>query len=98
MSLTSRQRARNAEKALDALELSVTTNADRQRISQVWSGLRALDEEQMSAKGRVTEIIAALGTGYTATEAIEDLRGLIKEWEAAAVGLASPAKRKAARQ
>lgn len=41
-----RVRVAKGERALRELELSVTTQADRDRIDRVWRALRALDDEQ----------------------------------------------------
>jgi hypothetical protein len=82
--LTCRQLAQRAEVALKALELGVTTRVGTERIALVWSGLRALDDEQCAIKDRITELLDSLDTGYTVPEVIEDLRELVKAWEAAA--------------
>lgn len=48
--MTAKEAVQRAEKAMEALRLSATTETDRSRINRVWQGLRSLDEEQAIAK------------------------------------------------
>ncbi len=46
-----------AETALQELELSVLTDADRKRVARIWAGLRLLDEQQAYTKDVVEEVL-----------------------------------------
>lgn len=83
MALTCHQRVAKAEEALKAIELCITTDAGRRRLSQVWSGMRALDEEQCAIRCQIANLIDSLDTGYSAPEVIEDLREIVRGWDAA---------------
>lgn len=47
---TNKERVTRAANSLKALHLSVVTNVDRERIGNIWDGLRALDDEQANTK------------------------------------------------
>jgi len=46
-----------AEKAMRELDLSLITQADKDRWWRIWRGLRALDDEQSEIKGRIEELL-----------------------------------------
>lgn len=50
---TSREQTNRGRIALDALEMSTTTQADKKRIAVLWQALRALDDEQSDVKAVV---------------------------------------------
>lgn len=54
---TVKERAQRAQTALNALELSCLTNADKERCYQAMDGLVALDEEQTRVKNEVEWLI-----------------------------------------
>ena len=84
---------RQAEKALGELELSCTTLADKSRCAKVRRAMLAFDEEQARAKGAVADLLAALDTGYTVPEVIEDLRDLVKRWDRESLAAAKAARK-----
>ena len=49
-------RIKRGEKALNDLSMSVTTNADKERIARVWVALKDLDDEQAEAKDKIDAI------------------------------------------
>lgn len=76
-----RELARKAEKALGELSLSVTTQADKNRIAAVVVGMRAIDDEQADLKAEIDRLLTALATsGYSEAEVIEELRKMSKKW------------------
>jgi hypothetical protein len=75
------QIVRQAETTLGEIELSCTTHADKNRCAKVRRAMVALDEEQMSAKSAVANLIDSLDVGYSVPEVIEDLRDLVKRWD-----------------
>lgn len=98
MSLERFRKVQKAEAALAALDLSVTTKADKLRVQQVRDAMRALDDEQCDTKETIVNLLGSLETGYSETEVLEDLRDLVKRWdkEARAWRKASGRKRSAA--
>jgi hypothetical protein len=80
--LSARVKAQRAERALDALSLGVTTQADKARIVTVQIGLVALDEEQSNLKATIEGLLVSIHTGYSETEVLEDLRDMVKKWKA----------------
>ncbi|HKY40730.1 MAG TPA: hypothetical protein VJN18_32570 [Polyangiaceae bacterium] len=81
MSLERFRKVQKAEAALAALDLSVTTKADKLRVQQVRDAMRALDDEQCGTKETVASLVDSLDTGYTGPEVLEDLRDLVKKWD-----------------
>jgi hypothetical protein len=74
------QRIKRGEKALNELYLSVLTNADKERISHIWSAMKDLDDEQAEAK-------AARDTQPKPN--LEPFRKLTEEWHDRVVGINS---------
>jgi hypothetical protein len=70
-----------AEKALRELDLGCLTQADKLRCDKVRRGMMALDTEQCDIKNAIARLVDALGTGYSASEVIEDLKTLVARWD-----------------
>lgn len=79
---TNKAKVLKAQKALGELTLSVTTQADKARIFAAELGLLVLDEEQADIKSSIDDLLAALKTGFTECELIEELRAMSRKWEA----------------
>lgn len=62
-------------KALGALELGVTTRADRKRIDQIRQALHALDAEQDDAKRLLMELFLCLQDNSEHTDTVIDQVG-----------------------
>ena len=53
-----RDRVKRAEKAWNALGLSLVTKVDKERWIQILDGLRALDDEQANVKYAIEELLS----------------------------------------
>ena len=69
------------EKAIGELDLSVTTHADKARVSATRAAMVTLDVELANTKGAIAGLLYSLDVGYTAPEVIEDLRTMVKRWD-----------------